>query len=244
MSGHSKWHKIQHKKGKADQARSGLFTKLTRAVTVAAGMGGGDPEMNFTLRLAIDKAKAANVPKDNIERAVKRGTGELQDADAVEEVIYEGYGPDGVPLLVETMTDNKNRTVSEVKHAFSKHGGSLGSPGTVQWQFERMGIVRVGSDEVQKIADKKDEFELAIIEAGASDIDTSEYGLEIRCPMQAFREVLEAVQGFGIEPDDSGLEWIANEELALDDATSKKIEALSDALDELDDVQAVYTNEG
>ena len=199
--------------------------------------------MNFTLRLAIDKAKAANVPKDNIERAVKRGTGELQDADAVEEVIYEGYGPDGVPLLVETMTDNKNRTVSEVKHAFSKHGGSLGSPGTVQWQFSRLGVIRLGESQKNKVESKKAEFELAVIEAGADDIIESEYGLEIRCPMQAFQQVLEAVQGFGIEPDDSGLEWIANEEMALDDATSKKIEALSDALDELDDVQAVYTNE-
>jgi YebC/PmpR family DNA-binding regulatory protein len=243
MSGHSKWSKIQHKKGKADKARSNLFTKLSRAVTIAAQTGGGDPEMNFSLRLAIDKAKAGNVPKDNIDRAVKRGAGELKDEAAVEEVIYEGYGPDGVPFLVETMTDNKNRTVSEVKHALSKHGGSLGSPGTVQWQFERMGVVRIAGEEAKKIVDKKDEFELAMIDAGASDIDTSEYGIEIRCPMQAFQSVLEAVQTFNVEPDDSGLEWIANEELVLDEAVSKKTEELADALDELDDVQAVYTNE-
>lgn len=244
MSGHSKWHKIQHKKGKADAKRGNLFTKLCKAITIAAKEGGGDPDMNFSLRLAVEKAKQGNVPKDNIERAIKRGTGELTDGTEIQEIVYEGYGPGGIAVLVETLTDNKNRTVAEVKHAFSKYNGSLGGPGSVQWQFERLGVVTIGKEQSAKNNMDKDEFELALIDAGASDIQSHEEYTEIRCPMDAFQSVLEAVKAAGIEdPADAGLKWVAKELMDIDEATGEKMEKLYDALDELDDVNDVYTNE-
>lgn len=242
MSGHSKWSKIQHKKGKTDKARSNLFTKLCSGITVAAQSGGGDPDMNFSLRIAIDKAKEGNVPKDNIERAIKRGTGELKGEGRLEEIVYEGFGPNGVAFLVETVTDNKNRTVSEIKHAFSKHGGSMGSAGSVQWQFSQLGVIRISSNQKSKIINHKSEFEMKLIDAGTDDIIESEFGTEIRCTRDAFQKVLETVQSFDLEVEDSGLEWIAKEEMNVDEETQNKIEILHDALDELDDVRAVYTN--
>ena len=242
MSGHSKWSKIQHKKGAADTKRGNLFTKLCKAITVAAQSGGEDPEMNFSLRLAIERAKQGNVPKDNIERAVKRGTGELKDGAEIQEKIYEGYGPGGVAILIETITDNTNRTVGEVKSTLSKYGGSLGGPGSVQWQFEHLGVVRLDNDQRATINDQ-DSFELELIEAGAEDIKTSEHGIEIRCHMDKFQNVLKAVEVEGItEPAYSGLEWIAKEELPADENLSQKIVTIYEALQELDDVSEVYTN--
>lgn len=243
MSGHSKWSKIQHKKGKADAQRGNLFTKFSKAITMAAKEGGGDPDMNFSLRLAIQTAKAGNMPNDNIERAIKRGTGELKDGEEIFEIIYEGYGPGGIAVLVETLTDNKNRTVAEVKHAFSKHNGSLGGPGSVQWQFERLGVILLNSDQRSVISDQ-DSFELALIEAGASDIQSHEEYTEITSPMDKFQSVLEAVATAGIaEPEDAGLKWVAKESVAVDDDTAEKMHKLYEALDELDDVSEVYTNE-
>ncbi|PIR76225.1 MAG: YebC/PmpR family DNA-binding transcriptional regulator [Candidatus Magasanikbacteria bacterium CG10_big_fil_rev_8_21_14_0_10_42_10] len=241
MSGHSRWSKIQHKKGKADAQRGNLFTKLCKAITMAAKDGGGDAEMNFSLRLAIEKAKGGNVPKDNIERAIKRGTGELKDGEEIQEVLYEGYGPGGIAVLVETLSDNKNRTVSEVKNAFTKNGGSLGSLGSVQWQFERQGVVILGHAQVSI---SKDDLELALIDAGASDILEFDEHLEVRCPMDKFQSVVEALKTCGVgEPEDAGLKWVAKEEVGVDDGIAEKMEKLYDALDELDDVNEIYTNE-
>lgn len=242
MSGHSKWSKIQHKKGAADAKRGNIFTKLTKMITVAAREGGGDPEMNFSLRMAIEKAKSANVPKDNIERAIKRGTGELKDGAEIQEVIYEGFGPNGVAFLVETLTDNTNRTVSEVKNIFSKQGGSLGGPGSVQWQFEQKGVVRFMAGKKAQISDW-DSVQLELMDAGVEDIKDSEEGVELMSSRENFQKMLEAVQKFNIEPDDSGLEWIAKETVELDEETSSKVEKLYNALDESDDVREVYTNE-
>jgi len=244
MSGHSKWSKIQHKKGKADAQRGNLFTKLCKAITMAAKDGGGDVDMNFSLRMAVDKAKAGNVPKDNIDRAIKRGTGELKDGEEIVEIVYEGYGPGGIAVLVETLTDNKNRTVSEVKSAFTKNNGSVGGPGSVQWQFERLGVVAISNNQLAINNLDKEELELSLIEAGASDILEFDEHIEIRCPMEKFQSVLEALKEKGItEPEDAGLKWVAKEEVAVDNATAEKMEKLYDALDELDDVQEIYTNE-
>jgi YebC/PmpR family DNA-binding regulatory protein len=243
MSGHSKWHKIQHKKGKADSARSNLFTKLSRAVTVAASSGGGDPAMNFSLRLAIDKAKAGNVPKDNIERAIKRGTGELNDGKIFEEVTYEGFGPSGVAFLVETVTDNKNRTVSEIKHAFSKFGGSMGGPGSVQWQFSNLGVIRISAEKKEGLGDKWSDLELDLMDAGVDDIIENELGVEFHCVPTSFQKVLEVINSYNLEIEDSGLEWIARETVNLGEQESVSVEKLYDTLDELEDVKAVYTNE-
>ncbi len=243
MSGHSKWHNIQATKNKMDKARSGIFTKVSRMITVAAKEGGGDPAANFSLRLAIDKARAANMPKDNIERAIKRGTGELKDAEQIEEVLYEGFGHGGVAVLAEVLTDNKNRTVSDLKNIFTKFGGSIAGVGAVRWQFERLGVVRLGESEKYKVESKKNEFELELIDVGASDIIESEFGLEIRCPMEKFQKVLDAVKKCGIEPESSGLEWVAKEEIKLDEAVSKKMQELYSALEEMDDVKEIYTNE-
>ena len=244
MSGHSKWSKIQHKKGKADAQRGNLFTKLCKGITMAAKEGGGDADMNFSLRMAVDKAKANNVPKDNIDRSIKKGTGELKDGEEIQEIIYEGYGPGGIAVLVETLTDNKNRTVSEVKNAFTKHNGSVGGPGSVQWQFERMGVVVISNEQSTINNLNHDDLELALIEAGASDILEFDEHLEIRCPMDTFQSVLEALKGSGIsEPEDAGLKWVAKEEVAVDADTTEKMETLYDALDELDDVNEIYTNE-
>jgi len=242
MSGHSKWSKIKHKKGAADKARSNLFTKLGRAVTVAAQQGGGDPEMNFALRLAIQKAKAGNMPKDNIDRAIKKGTGDGKDAAVFEEIVYEGFGPAGVGILVETLTDNKNRTASEVKYAFSKNGGSLGGPGSVQWQFEHLGVVRIATSQLSEKNLDKDGMSLQLIDAGADDIVEGDDGFEVRCQVPAFKKVLDAVQELGVEPDDSGLEWVAKEQVDASDEDMKKVENIYNALDELDDVRDVYMN--
>jgi YebC/PmpR family DNA-binding regulatory protein len=238
MSGHSKWSKIQHKKGKNDAKRGVSFTKLCRAVTVTAAEGGADPDMNFSLRLALVRAKQGNVPKDNIERAIKRGTGELKDAAILSEGLYEGFGSGGVAVLVETVTDNVNRCGSEIKHFFSKHGGSLGAPGSVKWQFERLGVARF------KILDLrfKNDIELKLIDAGTEDIVEDQDGMEIWCSIEKLQTVLEVLKSFEIEPEESGLEWVAKEKVEADDNVLKKIKALYGALEENDDVKEVYTN--
>lgn len=226
-----------------DKVRSGVFTKISRMISVAVKEGGGDLNANFSLRLAIDKAKAANMPKDNIERAIKRGTGELKDGAQIEEVLYEGFGPGGVAVLVETLTDNKNRTSSDLKNAFTKFGGSISGVGSVKWQFQRLGVVRLGKDEKSKVESKKSEFELELIDAGAGDIIESEFGLEIRCLMEKFQSVSEVVKKHNLEPESSGLEWVAKEEIKLDESASNKMQVLYDALEELEDVKEIYTNE-
>lgn len=242
MAGHSKWANIKHKKGKADAARGNIFTKLAKGITVAA-KGGGDPDMNFALRVAIDLAKAQNMPKDNIERAIKRGTGEDKDAAEIINIVYEGYGPGGTAVLVECLTDNTNRAVSEVKHAFSKYGGSMGTAGSVQWQFEQLTVVLFTTEQKSLIADW-DSFELGLIDAGVSDIIVTEDGVEVRAPKESFNTVVTYIADAGIEVEESSLMWVANDTVPLDAETSEKMQRLHDVLDELDDVHAIYTNEG
>lgn len=243
MSGHSKWHNIQGKKGKADKARSGEFTKVSRLITVAARQGGGDPTMNFGLRLAVDKAKAVNMPKENIERAIKRGTGELNEGAQLEELTYEGFGPGGAAVLVEVFTDNRNRTGGEVKNIFSKNGGTMGSAGTVQWQFKHMAVVRISEEQMKKLP-SRDEFDLSLIDAGAEDLIESEYGLEIRGGVTALQHILEKVKSWNLETEDAALEWVAKETIQLSSEESEKLQHLYDVLEDFDDVRAVYTNEG
>lgn len=241
MSGHSKWHNIQQRKGKQDKTRSNLFTKAARAITVAAQMGGGDENMNFVLRLAIEKAKAVNMPKDNIERAIKRGTGELKDEAVIEEVIYEAFGPGGTAMIIEAMTDNKTRTVSDVKYMLSKHGGTFAGPGSVQWQFEHKAVIRIGAEKKATISDF-DAFELELIDAGAEGIQNAPEGVEIICAVPNFQKMLSVVVRCKLEPDDSGLEWLPKERVSVDQETMEKVDTLYNLLDEMDDVKAVFTN--
>jgi YebC/PmpR family DNA-binding regulatory protein len=236
MSGHSKWHNIQKHKGKQDAIRSSQFTKMAKLIAISA-RGGGDPAMNFSLRIAIEKAKEVGMPKDNIERAIKRGTGELEGAQ-IEEVIYEGYGPGGVAVLVKCLTDNKNRTVSEIKHIFSLYGGSMAGAGSVMWMFAQMGVIVV---EKEKIETKRDDFDLKMIEAGAEDI-SEDGNLEIKTKIENFQKVLAAVKEMGIEPVESGLQWVAKDNVAVSDEVGESLGKLFAEFEENDDVEDYFTN--
>lgn len=236
MAGHSKWANIRFRKGAQDAKRGKVFTKLIREITVAARVGGGDPAANPRLRTAIDKALGQNMPKDNIERAIKRGTGELEGAN-YEEVRYEGYGPSGVAVLVECTTDNRNRTVSEVRHAFSKHGGNLGTDGSVAYLFNKVGVLSypAGTDE--------DAVMEAALEAGAEDVVSDEDGsIEVLTAQENFQAVLEAMTQAGLKPEVAEIMQRASTETSLDEEAAEKMLKLLDALEELDDTQNVYSN--
>ncbi|HLC69498.1 MAG TPA: YebC/PmpR family DNA-binding transcriptional regulator [Patescibacteria group bacterium] len=240
MSGHSKWHNIQGRKGKQDAKRSNLFTKFAKGITVAAQSGGGDSEMNFSLRIAIEKAKAVGMPKDNIERAIKRGTGELNDGNKVETVIYEGYGPGGIAILLKALTDNKNRTVSDVKHLLTEHGGSMAGPGSVLWMFEQWGLVILNKSGLTK---NLDELELELIEAGAEDISEVEDGkIEIKTKMENLQKAVNALKVVGIEPIESGLVWFAKDEVEVSPENSEKLASLFSDFEDNDDIEDFYTN--
>src|SRR5699024_201329 len=236
MAGHSKWANIKHKKAKEDKKRGKIFTKLIRELTVAARMGGGDPDSNPRLRLAMDKALSANMPKDTIERAVKRGTGDGDDGN-YEEIRYEGYGPNGVAIMIDCMTDNKNRTVSEVRHTFSKRGGNLGADGSVAYMFERKGILSFGPD-------TDDEALLeAALEAGAEDVAEYDDGsFDVLTTPDEYSAVKAAVTAAGYEPfaADVTMRPATTAEVSGEDA--RKCAALLEALEDLDDVQDVYSN--
>ena len=234
MAGHSKWANIKHRKAAQDAKRGKIFTKLIREITVAARAGGGDPDANPRLRTVLDKALGANMTKDTIERAILRGTGE-GDGEAIEEVTYEGYGTNGVAVLVECATDNKNRTVAEVRHAFTKAGGNLGTDGSVAYLFNKQGsIVFSGVDE-ESIMD-------AALEAGAEDIETEEGMTEVITAFEDYFSVLEALKAAGFEPEMDEVVQRASVEVELDEETSEKVLRMVDALEELDDVQNVFTN--
>ena len=238
MAGHSKWHNIRNKKAKMDAKRGQIFTKIIRELTVAARQGGGDPEFNPRLRIAIDKAKAANMPAENIERAIKRGTGELEGV-TYEEVSYEGYGPEGVAIIVEALTDNRNRTTAEVRHIFSKHGGNLGSSGCVSFLFEDKGVIFVPKSEYNE----EEIFEKAI-EAGAEDVLTEDSEFyEIRTAPQDLYSVKEALENQGVKIEKAELTKIPSTEVEIKDQnTAEKLMKLLDALEDNDDVQKVYSN--
>lgn len=236
MSGHSKWSTIKHKKAAADAKRGKIFTRLAREITIAAREGGGDPDVNFNLRLVIDKAKSANMPKENIERAVKRGTGELKGADLLE-VMYEGYAPNGVALLVHTLTDNKNRTVADVRRVLTRQGGTLAEAGAVAWQFERKGYIAITPDG----ADDDTIFEVAV-EAGADDVVFGEDLVEVYAELEHFQAVRQALQEAGIQFETAELAMIPKATLQLEEKQTLQVMAVIDALEELDDTQQVYSN--
>jgi YebC/PmpR family DNA-binding regulatory protein len=236
MSGHSKWHSIKHKKGALDAKRGKLFTKLIKELTVAARQGGGDPNGNARLRKAISDAKAANMPNDTIDRAVRRGTGE-EGGVHYEEVTYEGYGPGGVALLIETMTDNRNRTVAEIRHLFSKNGGNLGESGSVGWMFEKKGYLVV--DKGSKTEDQL--FDIAI-ESGADDIRDDEDNWEIITTPENFETVQSAIKSAGITPQVAEIEMVPQNYIKLEGSQAHQMIKLMEALEDHDDVQKVSAN--
>lgn len=237
MSGHSKWHSIKHAKGAADAARGKLFARLARQIEVAARSGGGDIDGNPTLRTMVQKARDASMPKDNIERAIKRGTGELEGV-TYEEVNYEGYAPNGVAVFVETLTDNRNRTGSEVKNVFTRNGGSLAEPGAVSWQFERKGIIIL-----PKASADEDDLMMAVLEAGAEDVEDQGDTWQVITPAVELAAVRAALDGAGMAFMSADLTMLPQQSVPLEDATSaKQVLRVIDALEEHDDVQNVYAN--
>jgi YebC/PmpR family DNA-binding regulatory protein len=236
MSGHSKWASIKHKKAVVDARRGQHFTKLARAITVAARDGGGDPTGNAPLALAIAKAKAASMPKDNIERAIAKGTGEGGEADAIEAVLYEGYGPGGVAILVQALTDNRNRTGAEVRHAFAKHGGSLGEPGSVAYLFEKRGTIAIDAERYSE------EDLMVAIEAGAEDVSSDGDVLEVVTEYADFAAVRDALEGAGIEMQSAELAYRPTTLVPIDESQTVKLMGILDVLEELDDVDEVYAN--
>ena len=236
MSGHSKWSSIKHKKGKADATRGKIFTKLIKEITVAAREGGGDPDGNPRLRTAIQAAKAANMPAANIEKAIKKGTGELPGV-SYEEVTYEGYGPGGVAVLVETLTDNKNRAVSDIRHIFATHGGNLGEVGCVGWMFERKGIIQVDKGKVDE-----DQLMEAVLEAGALDMTSEEDYFEIVTPFEKFEAVKKALDEKNIPTIQAELTMIPQTNIKLEGKQAEQMLKLMEALEDHEDVQKVYAN--
>jgi len=236
MAGHSKWANIQHRKKAVDAKRGKIFTQINRVLTVAAREGGGDPDTNPALRLAIEKANAANMPKDNIERAIKKATGDL-DGVTYEELKYEGYAPGGVAVMVECLTDNRNRTVAEVRHAFSKYGGNLGTDGSVAYLFSKIGVMNfapgTSEDDVMEVA----------LDAGADDIVAEEDGsIEVITTPETYNDVVEAMKAAGLTPENSEITMRASLEVEMDVETGEKVLRFLDALEALDDTQDVYSN--
>ncbi len=238
MSGHSKWSSIKHKKGAADAKRGQLFSKLSRAIIVAARDGGSDPEGNSALATAIQKARDSSMPKDNIERAIARGSGAGVDGQAYEQVTYEGYGPNGVAVLVEAVTDNRNRTSAEVRHLFAKHDGNLGTSGSVAWLFERRGVILVDADRADE-----DEVTLAAADGGADDVAREGSSIEIIAAPEALPTIREALETARIPVESADLTMLPKTTVPIDDeASAKKLLRLMDALEDNDDVQDVYAN--
>jgi YebC/PmpR family DNA-binding regulatory protein len=236
MAGHSKWAQIKRKKAANDAKRGQKFTRLIREITVAAREGGGDPDMNPRLRLAVDTAKSENMPQENIERAILRGTGELEGV-SYEEVSYEGYGPGGVAIYLETLTDNLNRTVAEVRHVLEKHGGNLGQSGSVAWQFERRGRIYVDASRYDE-----DSVMLAALEAGALDLVRMGDEYEIVTEVTTFHAVQDGLKAQGVEIGEAELAMIPNATVRVEGPEAQRLVKLLDALDDVDDIQSVHTN--
>ena len=236
MSGHSKWATIKHKKGAADARRGKVFTKLIKEITVAARISGGDPDSNPRLRTAILAAKAENMPADNIKRAIQKGTGELPGT-TYEESVYEGYGPGGVAMMVEVATDNKNRTIAEIRHTFGKHGGNLGANGCVAWMFNKKGYIVIEKA-------KADEEKLlgAVLDAGADDMQDDDDNWEVLSAPEAFQAVRDAVKQLGVEPSSAQVSMIPQNYVKLEGKVAQQMLKLMEALDDHDDVQHVWSN--
>lgn len=236
MSGHNKWSSIKHKKGAADAKRGAIFTKIIRELTISAKSGGGDPGSNPRLRLAIEKAKEANMPKENVEKAIKKGTGELEGVN-YEEISYEGYGPNGVAIIIEALTDNKNRTSSEIRSMLSKHGGNLGANGCVSWMFEKKGVIVVDN----KLITEEKLFDL-VVNAGGDDIVNNGEEYEISTTPEAFNTVIQALNKENIATKYADLDMIPKNTVKLDAKRIEQIEKLIEIIEEQDDVQNVYAN--
>ncbi len=241
MSGHSKWATIKHKKGAADKARGKLWAKLVRNIEVAAREGGGDKDSNATLRAMIAKAKAGQVPADKIENAIKRGTGELKADKVMEEIMYEGYAPSGVALLVQVATDNRNRSSSDVRSTFSKNGGNIAEPGAVAWQFARKGVIVVAKKQGAKTI-TEDDLMLSALDAGAEDILDGGDDFELRCGASSIGAVCSALGDAGITFESADRPMVPNATIDLSEADARKVLKLIDALEELDDVEEVFAN--
>jgi YebC/PmpR family DNA-binding regulatory protein len=237
MSGHSHWATIRRKKGAQDAKRGKIFTSLAREISVAAREGGGDPNSNLRLQYAVDRARANNMPKDNIERAIKRGTGELREGNALEEITYEGYGPHGVALLISCVTDNRNRTVSDIRHILSRAGGSMGEGGSVAWQFTRTAYFSFPAEG----CNPDEIFELAV-EVGADDVNFDDETIEIVGPIETFKQISDRIREAGIKPEEAELRYLPNNEIELMvDETLQVIRTIEE-LEDLDDVQNVNSS--
>jgi YebC/PmpR family DNA-binding regulatory protein len=237
MSGHSKWSTIKGKKGAADAKRGQVFTRLAREITIAAREGGGDPESNFGLRLAVDRAKSENMPKENIDRAIRRGTGEDKEGTTLEQISYEGYAPHGVAVMIDCVTDNRNRTVAELRHILTRGGGSLGEGGSVAWQFTRMAFYGFEADP----ADEDKLFELAV-EAGADDVSFEDGWVEIVGPVESFKSIGDALKNAGVTVEEAGLRMQPNQQIELDRDQTVQVMRVIEDLEEFDDVQNVSSN--
>ncbi len=236
MSGHSKWATIRRKKGALDAKRGKIFTRMIREITIAARQGGGDPAGNPRLRLAIDNAKAVNMPADNIDRAIKKATGELEGSQ-ITELMYEGYGPGGVAILVEVATDNKNRTVAEIRHIFGKHNGNMGETGSVAWMFEIKGMITVKRD-----GKSEDEMMEIILDAGADDLSTEEDFFEVTTALENFEPVRKKLVEKKLTVENASLQWIAKNSTPVKGDEAEKLMKLIEAIEESDDVQNVFSN--
>ena len=243
MSGHSKWSTIKRKKGANDAARGKIFTRLAREIQIAA-RSGPDPDTNFALRLAVERARAENMPKDNIERAIRRGAGLEKDGAEIEEVSYEGYGPNGIAVIVECLTDNRNRTISDVRRAFTRANGSLGEPNSVAWQFTSKGyfLFNLEDDEGESRDIDPEELFMVALDAGADDVIISDSSVEVYCERNDFAQVSEALDEAGYKPDEAQLTMKPNTTLDLDAEEATSVLNLIEALEELDDVSQVYHN--
>ncbi|MFH0854367.1 MAG: YebC/PmpR family DNA-binding transcriptional regulator, partial [bacterium] len=241
MSGHSKWATIRNQKAATDSKRGAIFTKLARNITIAARDKGGDPEMNSALRSAIDKAKEFNMPKDNIEKAIKRGTGEIEGAN-IEEITYEAFGPDGIALIIKCITDNRNRTVANIRHILTKHGGSMGEANAVAWMFDEKGVIRISKNQLVEKNISQDEFELSVIDDGALDFENENGEIIIYTGVKDLRNVREALENKGIIIDSAILEWVAKNEIDVKGESREKIERLFETLGNDEDAQDVYSN--
>src|SRR5512143_94783 len=237
MSGHSKWAQIKRKKGAADVKKGAMFTRLGREIAIAAREGGGDPNSNFALRLAVDKARSNNMPKENIERAIKRGTGELSEGGQLEDILYEGYGPGGTALLVQVLTDNRNRTASEVRHIFSRTGGNMASSNAVAWMFEKRGVISLEAN-----GKDPDELALELIDAGADDVKVDGNLVEAYTAPEQLKALRDALEKRKIPITSAEIAWIAKNPASVSDDQAVQTMKLMEALEEHDDVQKVFTN--
>ncbi|MFA6918810.1 MAG: YebC/PmpR family DNA-binding transcriptional regulator [Patescibacteria group bacterium] len=241
MSGHSKWATTHRQKEAADAKKGAIFTKLANLITIAARESGGDTESNFKLRLAVDKARAANMPKDNVERAIKKGTGEGSGSSNFEQLTYEIFGPDGTAFIVEAVTDNRNRTIGEIKAVVNKNGGQMAGQNSVAWMFDRRGYATIDLSQIKN--KNTDELELELIDAGADEVNKNEDSWEILCSIDNLQTLIKKLQDMELETKDSGLSYFAKDEISITDLeTQAKIERFYSVLEDLDDVNNVYTN--